>query len=201
MHHHNTWAKVRQAVSLPLSAVCTLVVLAGCASEPATPSVASADSTSDTKERTDSGADSQVAAYFKAQRALAECFRKNWLPETKDPDELGTFNISVGNANVQKALTACRELGMKARKIPPEIMEQIRAREAARMTPEQKQFEIDLAGCMQERSILGWPDPLPNGERGIPDWDKPRSTTARPAKLAHTFDVCNNQLGNGPDAP
>lgn len=138
----------------------------------------------------------QVDAYLANRRELAKCFRDNGLPDTKDPDELGQFNISVGGPNGQRALTACAALGRKTKAAPPEIQERIRAQQAASMTPAQKQFERDLASCLRENGIGDWPDPQADGTRGVPAWELPNASVARPSGLDDAVKTCNKLLGN-----
>jgi len=182
-----------------IAGLAAALLLAGCSQGTSGPEVASVHSPSrESAGATGDRAASAVERYLDAQRKLVECFRENGLPDTKDPDELGTFEIGVGDPDVEDALTACREIGLAARNVPPEIQEQIREREAARMTPQQKEFEADLARCMHESGVPEWPDPLPDGTRGIPAWEKPGSITPEPAGLGRALELCNDQLGNGP---
>ncbi|MDQ6523259.1 hypothetical protein RB608_06590 [Nocardioides sp. LHD-245] len=140
----------------------------------------------------------EVETYLELRQDLAECLRDNGLPDTKDPDDLGVFTVQIGAPGADKALTACRELGLESREVPKVIQEQIEARRLSKITPQEKQFEIDLADCMHENGIAEWPDPPASGDRPTPNWEQPDTTSSAPNGLREVMELCNRKLGNGP---
>lgn len=186
-----------------LGAACLAagLLLVGCSDEGATPQVPSIDSDAVPTAGAEPGLaaeGAEVEAYLELRQDLAECFRNNGLPDTEDPDELGVFTVQIGAPGADKALTACQELGLATREVPKVIQEQIEARRLSKITPQEKQFEIDFADCMHENGISEWPDPPASGDRPTPDWEQPDATSSAPDGLQEVMALCNRKLGNGP---
>lgn len=170
-------------VGVAAAAISAAVLVAGCASGPAGPGVASAAASATGSAASSTGGDySQEVAY-------AACIRSHGEPNFPDPNPNGGFNISI-NANDPRLLAAERACFRYA---PGGGQGQTAGRN---FTPSQVAQLLKYAQCMRGHGILNFPDPTSKGLGSLSgiDLNSPQFAAASQA-CQH---LMPNVGGNGP---
>lgn len=199
-----TTTRMRNAA---LSLIVLATVAGGCSTAPGSEpedgdSVASLRDGPDGSDAKPTTGVDPVEEFLRKQQSFVDCVRDNGYPEMQDPDEFGAFAgsdlMAMQGDVARRVMTACRPI-IENNKMPPELQERLAEIAASRMTPEQKQEEIEFASCMQENGVPDYPDPMPNGMPREPAWEEFGSALPTPPGLSRAKDACLPLRRGGPD--
>lgn len=196
-------ARATKATWIGLVLVLALGVVS-CSGEADEPRVASLeqDSEKDVREKADAAETDAVEQYLEKQQEFVDCVRENGHPAMRDPDEFGAVLMSdllaVEGETLQRIMKTCEPI-IAGSPPPPELAERQQEREATKLTPVQRQEEIDFAKCMQENGVPEYPDPQPNGLPRTPEWELPDVTAPPPPGLPRALDACLSLRDGGPE--
>lgn len=176
------------------------VALTGC-SDSKEPGVASLDGPSAGAPPSTSGSGrpgESVEQYLARQQAYVDCARRNGAPQMRDPDEFGRIVladlIAMEGPVAGRVKQVCGHW-TKDNREPPELAERMAEIQAGKMSPKQKQVEVDFAKCMQANGVPEYPDPQPNGLPAEQPWDVYVSTVPTPPGLARAKEACIPIIG------
>ncbi|MCX6397499.1 MAG: hypothetical protein NTV23_13520 [Propionibacteriales bacterium] len=107
-------------------------------------------------------------------RDYVRCYRSHGVPQMPDPDELGSILIDRRKVRIDPQASRRADLACKGKAVPvpAEVKELLDRRNAASITPEQKQQFAEYSHCMQTHGAPDFPDPGSDGVGDEREWDQ-----------------------------
>lgn len=183
----------RRIGCLAVAGIALLLALGGCGSEPAAPTVATAQSSTPTAASSPSA--DPLAEYVDAQRAWVKCMREHGYdlpdPDAKGNVDFGAFMAERKLAKTDPGLVAAQQACLSLRKAAP-------ADSPPPVTAEQLANRRKYAKCMRDNGVTDWPDPGPDGE--WPNTGALSGSPAHPERMERAIQVCDPVIDGRPTA-